>query len=445
MNIEKILHHALRPAVGCTEPAAVAFAVAAAVQATAGWSPERRRAPLLEVKEKDVRGIRVEVNKSIFKNAFSIYIPNTEGHKGILMASALGVFCDPVAGLELFRSLKPENVQMARHLIDKGKVVVEIVQAGHTDLYIHAEVLVKSGSRFFTGTSLVQDEHTNLVLLKREQEEIFHRATPDRPGDSTNEELSGLKASTFQDLVRAVEELPEPAARLIRKTIDLNKKATKLGLSAPRGLGIGFHETHGEGNLDLAHYISSAAAAGSDARMSGYPVEVMSTAGSGNQGIIATMPIVTYCTDRKVDEDRLLKAVALAHLVTMYVTTHVGYLPALCGVAMKAGIGAACGLTYAMGGGIADICRSVKIMAASIAGVICDGAKPGCALKVRSSSEMAVRAACLAMKKLEVSDENGIGGKSAEDTIRNLARLEQSMSVVEGKVLEIMQEQVSTL
>jgi L-cysteine desulfidase len=138
----------------------------------------------------------------------------------------------------------------------------------------------------------------------------------------------------------------------------------------------------------------------------------------------------------------MLQAIALSHLVTLYVTSHIGYLSSLCGVAIKAGIGAACGITYAMGGGVEEIQSAVKIVAATLSGVICDGAKPGCALKVSSSSDIALRAASLAMKRVDISDENGIVADTAENTVRNLARLNQSMSMVEDKIIQIMQEKI---
>jgi L-cysteine desulfidase len=172
--------------------------------------------------------------------------------------------------------------------------------------------------------------------------------------------------------------------------------------------------------------------------MSGHPVEIMSSAGSGNQGIMATIPIVVYANTNLIDEQRMLKAVALSHLVTMYVTTYIGYLSALCGVAMKAGIGAACGLTYLMGGGVEDIERAVKIMAATLTGMICDGAKAGCALKVSSAADMATRAATLAIRKAEVPDDNGIVAPTAGETIQNLAKLNQSMRVVDQDIIRIM-------
>jgi L-cysteine desulfidase len=178
--------------------------------------------------------------------------------------------------------------------------------------------------------------------------------------------------------------------------------------------------------------------------MSGFALEIMTSAGSGNQGIIATIPVVTYAKAHKVEERRMLQALALSHLVTMYMTCYIGYLSALCGVAIKAGIGASCGVTYAMGGAEKEVERAVKIMAATLTGMICDGAKIGCALKVSNASEMAVRSAELAMRKAEVPDDNGIVAPTAEGTIRNLAELGRSMESVDQKIIEIMLKKLGT-
>jgi len=244
--------------------------------------------------------------------------------------------------------------------------------------------------------------------------------------------------------VSCVEDLSPDVVELIKMTIAMNVDACEAGLVEPLGLGAGFHGNVDDACIDVAHYISSVAAAGSDARMSGYPVKVMSSAGSGNQGIIATMPIVIYGRNKGIDEIRIIKAVALSHLITMYVTLYVGYLSALCGVAIKAGIGAACGLTYLMGGDAADIERAIKIMTATLSGVICDGAKPGCALKVSSAADMAARAANMALKKVEVSYDNGIVEESAEKTIANLGKLSESMNVVDEEIIHIMNEKLSS-
>jgi L-cysteine desulfidase len=442
MDIERILQKTLKPALGCTEPVAISLAVAAAVMATEGWSPDHPHMLAKDLSAEDVASVRVAVNKGVFKNAFSVYIPNAQGDKGILMASALGCWCDPGLGLELFRNLTAEDVARARRLIEENKVAIEIVPAEHTDLYIAANVRIRNGAEIREGASVIMDEHTNLVRLTCNGKEIFRRDSSPRDASDPVEDLQEFACLRFEDLVRLMQDIPESSYPLLRKTIDMNRKAAETGLERPLGLGVGFLAAQFPGGLDKEANLAHGAAAGSDARMSGHPIEVMSSAGSGNQGMIATIPVYAYCRANGVDELPMLRATALSHLVTLYVTVHVGYLSSLCGVAIKAGIGAACGLTYAMGGGATEVQRAVKIMAAALSGVICDGAKPGCALKVSSAADMAARAASLAMQNVEVSDENGIVADTAENTIRNLKQLNQSMQAAEEKIIQIMQEKI---
>lgn len=440
MDLERLFHHILKPTLGCTEPVAIALAVSAAVQASAGWYPGREQLPLANLDPSAIDCVTLRVNKNVFKNCFSIYIPNTQGHKGIQMAAALGIFCDPRRQLEVFSDITPEYTSKAQALIQSGGVRVEVVSAPFTDLFIEAEVVRKTDAATVTGMCRIQDQHTKVCLVRRDDQEVFRIAGLSASPEEPDPDQKALMKMDIADLIGLVSDLPGPVCDLIRKTIAMNRKASEVGLTEPMGLGTGYYESVEKG--DLITYLASVAAAGSDARMSGYTVEVMSSAGSGNQGIIATMPIVAYAERAGLEEDVMIRAVALSHLVTMYITLYVGYLSALCGVAIKAGIGAACGVAYAMGGRGEEIGRAVKIMAATLSGMVCDGAKPGCALKVGSSADMAVRAASLAMKRMEVSDDNGIVAKTAEETIRNLAELSQSMDAVDQKIIQIMNEKI---
>jgi L-cysteine desulfidase len=441
LEVEQLLRATLRPALGCTEPVAIAYAVAAAVQAPMGWLPEKAGASACVLAEQDIERIRVSVNRNVFKNAFSITIPNTGGQKGVVMAAALGPWCNPDAGLELFAGIDEHAVAAAKRLIERGAVSVEVVAAEHTNLYIEASVRFMHLGSLREGSSLLEDAHTNLILVKSGEQEVFRRVPAGH--SPTAPSVEGLSALTFRDLVQMVEALSEGSRHLIRQTIDLNRRAAESGLSEPLGLGIGFYGLEDSVSPGSADQLSGAAAAGSDARMSGHSVQVMSSAGSGNQGIIATMPIVAYGREKAMGEEVLLRAVALSHLVTLYVTSHMGYLTSLCGVALKAGLGAACGITYAMGGRSTEVERAVKIMAATLSGVICDGAKPGCALKVKSAADAAVHAASLAMRHVEVSGDNGIVADTAEETIRNLGQLNESMKDADEKVVQLLRQKMA--
>jgi len=443
MNLTKLFQAILKPALGCTEPVAVALAVGSAVQAAGGWVVGQRDLPVTGLRAADIEDITVRVTPCIYKNAYAIPIPNTPGLKGIYISAALGAFCNPLLELELFSQVDDATVDQARWLIDQGRVSVTVDEnLPPVDLYIEAVVRFQRGSDTLAGGCSIQDRHTHIVRLLAGDRETYRdqpESSGNRPADA---DLETLRQMPLSEIVALVAELPDPVVELLRRTIALNMRVCEAGLTEPLGLGAGYHGAGGDTDdqIDLSHHVSSVAAAGSDARMSGFPLEVMSSAGSGNQGIIATIPVVAWARSAGLPEDRLVQAVALAHLVTMHITQHVGYLSALCGVAIKAGIGAACGITYAMGGDVTDIGRAVKIMAATLSGMICDGAKPGCALKVSSSADMATRAAQMAMKQMEVSADDGIVALTPEDTIRNLAELSRSMKAVDRKIIEIMDE-----
>ncbi len=376
----------------------------------------------------------MRVSRNIFKNAFAILIPNSEGHKGIVMAAALGVVCDPRQAMGLFRSLNSGHIRAAETLVQTQRVSVSIAEDVSSDLYIEVEAELVTGR----GACVIRDEHDRIACLKQEGV-VIHGCVEMAQSDAHYApEVEALKAMSLSEVVGLVESLPESVFAILRETVKKNVTACQAGLSRPMGIGAGYFGTSSEKPVSFSQHVSSLTAAGSDARMAGYAVEIMTSAGSGNQGIVATIPVVVYGRMHFVDEERSLKALALSHLMTMYITSYMGYLSALCGVAIKAGIGAACGMTYAMGGGVEDVERAIKIMAATLTGMICDGAKIGCALKVSSAADMATRAATLAMRKAEVPDDNGIVAPTAEETIRNLGELSRSMEAVDQKIIEIM-------
>lgn len=432
MDVDKLFHQILKPALGCTEPVAIALASAAALHAAYGWTPGH---PILlvAVSPEDKLSIHVQVSRSILKNAFAIAIPNAQGHKGIPMSAALGVFCNPQKLLTLFQDIKPAHVTAAESWVSNHQVTVEVADVRPSEVYIRVDL--RLGHR--VGACVIRGEHSRIESLWRNGERVYE-STPAELAEASNHDLD-LHSLEFNQLVEIVEHLPDSVNSLIRQTVQMNVAAAHAGVERPMGIGTGYFGVNQQTGNPV-HQIASLTAAGSDARMSGHPVEIMTSAGSGNQGIMATIPIVVYARAGNVDEMRMLRGVALAHLVTMYLTTYIGYLSALCGVAIKAGIGAACGLTYVMGGGVDEIGSAVNIMAATLTGMICDGAKAGCALKVSITSDMALRAATLAMKKAEVPDDNGIVGRSPEETIQHLEQLGKLMEPVDDGIVRIMLE-----
>lgn len=426
MDLDRLFHQILKPALGCTEPVAVALAAAAARKAADGWTPERTGTQAGQGTTVDT--VRAEMSRSVFKNGFAIALPNAGGHKGLHMAAALGLNCDPDKGLRLFEDVAAADIRAAEALVQLGLVRVEVVESV-PEVYIRVEV--ECGAH--RGAALIRGEHAHIACLWRDGAVVYGSAE-EFPAGRALGPIDALKDLNFAQVVALVDNLPPSVIELLRTTVAKNVEACQSGLERPMGVGAGYFSD----DASIVRHISSLTAAGSDARMSGHPVEIMTSAGSGNQGVTATIPVVAYARAHHIDEKPMLKAVALSHLVTMYMTCYLGYLSALCGVAIKAGTGAACGLTYLMGGGRHEIEQAVKIMAASLTGMICDGAKAGCALKVSSAADMALRAATLAMHEAEVPRDNGIVGGDADETIRHLAELNRSMGKLDETIVEIM-------
>lgn len=438
IDVARLFAQILKPSLGCTDPAAVALGVAAAAQAAHGWSPHTAEAPPRMVDFLAVQTVRVVVNRNLLKQSFAVPIPNSGGKSGLVMASALGVFCDPRRELELFADLDEGRIQAAENVAAEGVVFVSVHPTIKADLLVDATVALRTPAGIVSGSASIRCEHANIVSLRRDSVEIFSKPGWEDYPSTENAAPEDLRELTIAQMAAMVENLPDEVLGLVRRTIKMNLQACQFGQARPLGLGTGFHRERDGESLDTFHTAANMAAAASDARMSGYPVPVMSSAGSGNQGIIATIPVVVYSRHKRIDEQRMVRAVALSHLVTMYLTSHIGYLSALCGVAVKAGIGAACGIVYADGGDAEAVGRAVKVMVASLAGMICDGAKTSCALKVGTASDMAIRGAVLASRNVDVPDDSGIVGPTAEDTVRNLANLGSSMDVVDDKIIEIM-------
>lgn len=430
MNLAALLENTLVPALGCTEPAAIALSTAAATQAALkAWRPHQSSAFSSSTGSQFIQ-VDLRASRGILKNAHSIEIPNSQGGKGVSMAAALGVFCNPDLGLEVFGSLTHSSLEQARKLCRQGIVHV-CEENSHCEVSAQASVLLRVGGQTLHGQCRIEQEHSRIVSLQRNGKRYYRR-----PYAGTEEEASPqmkeLRRMSLAQLLKASGAIDDQSRELILKAIRMNQQVCQAGRLRPFGLGAGYSWEVGAPRV-------SAAAAGSDARMSGHPVAVMSLAGSGNQGITAIVPVAEYARLAGSSQTELVQAVALSCLVTLYATSHLGFLTPLCGVALKAALGAACGIVRLRGGGAEEIDRAVRLMVASNAGMICDGAKAGCALKVSSASEMALRVADLAMSDLAVQDPEGIVAGSAEGTIRNLATLQASMKPTDRQILKIIQ------
>lgn len=393
-----LIQEQIRPAVGCTEPGAAAYAAAVAAQ-TLGETPER---------------LTVSVSRNILKNAMGVGIPGTD-MVGLPIAVALGALCgDAGAGLAVLHNITDEDVAQAQKLVDAQGV--QVCLSDHPQkLYI--DVLAEAGEH--SARTVIAGTHTNIIRIEKDGQCISTGDGAEESGTAGGGAELSLKE--IDDFVRSVS---SEKLNFLRECIDMNSAISQEGLEHPYGLGIGqsIYETLPENNSE-ENYALAVTCAAADARMGGCTLPVMSSCGSGNQGLTATLPVIAVARKRGLSEEDTFRALAYSLLVTIHVKQHLGKLSALCACSVGASIGTACALTYLDGGTLQQIGHCVDNVVADVSGVICDGAKAGCALKIATGVSSAFRGAMLAMKNRNASALDGIVGHDPEASVDNLGNL----------------------
>ena len=393
-----LIQDQIRPAVGCTEPGAAAYAAAVAAQ-TLGETPER---------------LTVSVSRNILKNAMGVGIPGTD-MVGLPIAVALGALCgDAGAGLAVLHNITDEDVAQAQKLVDAQGV--QVCLSDHPQkLYI--DVLAEAGEH--NARTVIAGTHTNIIRIEKDGQCISTGDGAEESGAAGGGAELSLKE--IDDFVRSVS---SEKLSFLRECINMNSAISQEGLEHPYGLGIGqsIYETLPENNSE-ENYALAVTCAAADARMGGCTLPVMSSCGSGNQGLTATLPVIAVARKRGLSEEDTFRALAYSLLVTIHVKQHLGKLSALCACSVGASIGTACALTYLDGGTLQQIGHCVDNVVADVSGVICDGAKAGCALKIATGVSSAFRGSMLAMKNRNASALDGIVGHDPEASVDNLGNL----------------------
>lgn len=405
------------PAIGCTEPIAVALCVAKAKE-TLGEIPEK---------------IDVFLSANILKNAMGVGIPGTK-MVGLPIAVALGALVgNSECGLEVLKDITPDAVEGGKKYISERRIDISLKDSISELLYI--EVHCIKGDQ--ESVAIIRGTHTNFSYMARNGEVIYSENYKDCGKPQSDE-----PALTFSKVYDFSTTVPIDDIRFILKSAELNRAASKLSLQGSYGHNISktVTGTLGKkifGDSMLSHIMSYTAAA-CDARMDGAMIPVMSNSGSGNQGITATLPVLTYAEDTDCGEEQLIRALMLSHLTVVYIKQKLGRLSALCGC-VAAATGASCGITYLMGGTYEQITFAVKNMVGNITGMICDGAKPSCALKISSGVSTAVLSAIMAMEHKVVSSLEGVVDDDVDKTIENLTSIgKYGMQETDKLVLKIM-------
>lgn len=419
-QIIKLIHQEVIPAIGCTEPVAVALAAAKAAE-TLGAKPTK---------------IEVFLSANILKNAMGVGIPGT-GMVGLPIAIALGSLIGKSAyGLEVLRDLTPDALAEGKQMIE-SKCIHIALKENVDKLYI--EVNCSAGED--TSKVIICHEHTNIIYVEKNGEVL----TDLRQSGNGSEEVCAahdeLKLS-FSTVYEFAMEMPLDDICFILETADLNKKAAEASIQGNFGHMVsktvsGAFGKKYMGESPYTHMLVMTAAA-CDARMDGAMIPVMSNSGSGNQGIAATLPVLSFAEDIKCTEEQLIRALMLSHLMVIYIKQSLGRLSALCGCVVAA-TGASCGITYLMGGSKTQISYAIKNMIGNITGMICDGAKPSCAMKVSSGVSTAMLSALMAMEDKVVTPVEGIIDEDVDKSITNLTSIgSKGMEATDRLVLDIM-------
>lgn len=417
-RIIALINREVVPAIGCTEPIAVALCVAKAAE-TLNQRPQK---------------IQVLLSANILKNAMGVGIPGTD-MIGLPIAVALGALIGKSEyQLEVLKDSTPEAVEASKKMIEAQAIQISLKENIEEKLYI--EVTCMAGEE--KATAIISGGHTNFVYLSKNDSVLMDK----RSGTSgeTEEESVELNLKKVYDFATTspIEEL-----QFILEARRLNKQAAERSFKGNYGheLGKTLCSSDSErlimGSNTFTHILSYTSAA-CDARMAGAMIPVMSNSGSGNQGIAATLPVVVYAEDNHKSEEELTRALILSHLTAIYIKQSLGRLSALCGCVVAA-TGSSCGITYLMGGNYQQVSFAVQNMIANLTGMICDGAKPSCALKLTSGVSTAVLSAILAMENKCVTSVEGIIEDNVDLSIRNLTKIgSQGMNETDKLVLDIM-------
>ena len=397
----RLIRSETAPAMGCTEPAAGALCAAAAA-AQLGCAPE---------------SLAVEVSSYIFKNAMNVGIPGT-GETGLDIACAMGALCPkPELGLSVLGEFDPGLLPEARRLARNTRISVA---EGVPKVYIRA--VAHGGGSY--GEAVIRDTHTGIVYLGRDgvpsmEKDMAPSSAPESGGEGAQLDIPGIW--------QFGQEVPVSALYFLRELVQVNCAMAEEGLSHPYGLQVGrqMHSGTAAGLIaeDTANFAAAYTAAAADARMSGCEQAVMSVAGSGNQGLTATLPVIAVARKSGKSEEVMLRALAISILTTIHAKEYIGRLSVLCGCGVASSIGVTAGVVYMLGGTLEQAEMGIRTMTADISGIVCDGAKPGCALKIATSVGAAMRAASFALSGIGASAHDGIVAGDVEETLKNLGEL----------------------
>ena len=408
-----IIKKELVPAMGCTEPVAIAFCAAKAKQI------------LNQMPDKVI----IEASGNIIKNAKSVIVPNTKGMKGIEVAAAMGIVAgDSSLGLEAISKVEDNVLVLVKDFMKKVKIEVKTAEQGVL-LDINVTLIHESD----VVSVRIMNQHTNVVLVKHNDKVLFDDIHPSDVLSNLDYDLLNMRDIYAFSTLGDISELEE----VISTQIEYNTAISKEGLSKDYGANIGQTILNVYGH-DVRNRSKAKTAAGSDARMNGSALPVVINSGSGNQGMTASLPVIEFAEELKVSKEKLYRALILSNLVAIYQKSQIGPLSAFCG-AVTAGAASGAAITYLKGGNYEDIAHTLINALAIASGVICDGAKASCAAKIAISVDAGILASDMHDQGKDFYAGDGIVGVDVDETIRNIGQLGRvGMKETDKEILYMM-------
>ncbi|MFW6047843.1 MAG: serine dehydratase subunit alpha family protein [Candidatus Natronoplasma sp.] len=439
MDLERFLDENVKPAAGCTEPVAIGYATSLAYNSIFGNLPND---PCKEVPlpvTDSLEEVRLKIGKGVYKNAFSMSVPGTGGKKGIEIAAAMGMYLDPEKKLELFEDVDEDILSKALDIVEQGKIkIVDVKDKKEFDIDVEMIYLVHDNK--VSSSVRLEKFHDHISSIKVDDRTLYRDEKIQEDDDTVKLPCS------IDEIIQIAKSIDDELVDRLYEGVEMNLARAEDGLKGNYGIGVGrkLNEMIDKGELsdDLFNKVKMKTAAAADARMGGIEKPVMSTSGSGNQGITALVPLGVVGRENNISKRKIAEGAMLAHLITKYSTDRSSYLSALCGCSVKAGMGVTAGITYILGGNNEQIKNSIKLMAGNVTGIICDGAKEGCALKISTAAGEALESSLMALKGLDVPNDNGIVGSTAEETLENIGKLSDEMGAIDLKIIEILERKI---
>lgn len=410
----RILKEELVPAMGCTEPIALAYAGAKAREVLGGMPTH----------------CVIEVSGNIIKNVKSVVVPNTDGLKGIEVATIAGIVAgDASKILEVISCVDTFQKESIKEYCNKIKITVQPLKS---EEILDIKITIKNS--IDTVVVRIANHHTNIVLIQKNNEILFEGVCGDKE-NCVNADRSILNVKDIYEFAKNVN--INDIQKIIERQICYNSAIAKEGLMNSYGANIGSVIMNSYGD-DIKQRAKAMAAAGSDARMSGCELPVVINSGSGNQGMTASLPVIEYANELHSSKEELYRALVVSNLIAIHQKTGIGRLSAYCG-AVSAGVGAGCGIAYLQGGDYCAIAHTIVNALAIVSGIVCDGAKPSCAAKIASSVDAGILGYQMYLQGEEFKDGDGIVTKGVENTIRNVSRLgKEGMKETDLEIIKIM-------